>query len=66
MLGIPKGTNRNPANKVFFYKAHPTQAVESEYVMKALAGSSEPAIIEIESGFQVKDRTDDAHLNGGQ
>ena len=49
------------ANKVYYYKTFQTQAVESIDVRKAVAGLKEPKIIKMESGFAVKDRTDEIH-----
>jgi choloylglycine hydrolase len=46
-------------NGVYYYKTYITQAVESVDVKAVFNGLNEPKIIEMETGFQVRDRTGD-------
>ena len=44
-------------NIVYYYKTYITQAVESVDVRQAVADLEGPTVIQMESGFQVRDRT---------
>jgi choloylglycine hydrolase len=46
-------------NGVYYYKTYITQAVESIDVAAVFKGLTEPTVIDMESGFQVRDRTGD-------
>ena len=46
-------------NIVYYYKTYITQAVESVDVRQAVADLEGPTVIQMESGFQVRDRTAD-------
>lgn len=46
-------------NVIYYYKTYITQAVESVDVRAVFEGLTEPTVIEMESGFQVRDRTGD-------
>jgi choloylglycine hydrolase len=46
-------------NIVYYYKTYITQSVESVDVRAVFEGLTEPKIIEMETGFQVRDRTAD-------
>jgi choloylglycine hydrolase len=46
-------------NAVYYYKTYITQAVESVDVKAVFEGLKEPKVIEMESGFKVRDRTAD-------
>lgn len=47
------------ANVKYYYKTYLTQAVEAIDVRKALSAISAPTILKMESGFTVRDRTND-------
>ena len=46
-------------NGVYYYKTYISQAVESVDVRAVFNGLTAPKVIEMESGFQVRDRTAD-------
>ncbi|MCP4927561.1 MAG: choloylglycine hydrolase family protein [Gammaproteobacteria bacterium] len=46
-------------NGVYYYKTYITQAVESVDVRKVFKGLKKPKVIEMETGFSVRDRTAD-------
>ena len=46
-------------NQVYYYKTYLTQAVESVDVRAVFSDLKAPKIIEMESGFHVRDRTED-------
>ena len=46
-------------NGIYYYKTFISQAVESINVKAVFNGLTEPKVIEMESGFQIRDRTDD-------
>lgn len=46
-------------NAVYYYKTYITQAIESIDVKKVFKSLEKPLIVEMESGFKVRDRTDD-------
>lgn len=47
------------ANLTYYFKTYKTQAVEKIDIRKALADLEEPAVLKMESGFVVRDRTGD-------
>ncbi|KZX58351.1 choloylglycine hydrolase [Halioglobus sp. HI00S01] len=46
-------------NAIYYYKTYVTQAVESVNVTAVIDAITEPTVVEMESGFQVRDRTRD-------
>ena len=46
-------------NGVYYYKTYLTQAVESVNVSEAVGAISEPTVVVMESGFDIRDRTGD-------
>ncbi|MEO1856396.1 MAG: choloylglycine hydrolase family protein [Rubritalea sp.] len=48
-------------NGIYYYKTYKTQAVESVNIRKAVADMKAPKVLVMESGFSVRDRTEEAN-----